>query len=427
MQYKVFGCKVNKYFTDKWLQSEYLRNESGIFIASCVVTDSAKRKWVRFVKQSAKSLKENEKIFISGCGAFEMWKENTEFFNTYKELSAFKDIIKILPENPDTSKKTSSTPSLIKLPKIPQIFTKKFVLIQWGCDSYCTFCLTVQKRGKHFWREKEDILEEILEAQRNDTQEVVLTGVNLCAWGLESTNDVWKSRFAELLSYLLKNTDIPRIRISSLWPEFIDDKVVKVFENPRIYPHFHFSIQSWSSKILKAMKRHYDGVYMRQLLEKTRNIHRKDSVSISIGADLIVGFPGETEQDFQETLELVERFGITKLHGFPFSNHDFGEHVPAHFFKDQVPENIKKERFQRLILAAENQRDIFIESQIWKTFEVLVEGKIIWDSWSGWTQNYIEADETNFQILEGEIKRGHLLKGILLWRSQKKMKEELLD
>lgn len=433
MQYKVFGCKVNKYFTDKWLQSPALRNESGIFVASCVVTDKAKRKWIRFVKQNVEKLPAKHKMFISGCGAFEMGKENERFFEVYTDLLPYRKKIVILPEKPEPhptpllkgeGEKNQISWVLKNLPKIPQIFTKKFVLIQWWCDSYCTFCLTVVKRGKHFWREKEDILEEILDAQRQDIQEVVLTGVNLCAWGLETTNDIGKSRFAELLKYLLKNTDIPRIRISSLWPEFIDDRVIKIFENPRIYPHFHFSIQSGSSEILKAMRRHYDGAYMRTLLQKTRNINRKDDINISIWADLIVGFPGEKEKNFEETLKLIEDFKISKVHGFPFSNHDYGEHVPAHFFKNQIDGKTKKMRLKKLLNTAQKVRDDFIKSQIGKEFEVLVEWKIVWDTWSWWTQNYIEADETNFKITSGKIKRGNLIRGILLGRSQKKSKQD---
>ena len=436
MQYKVFGCKVNKYFTDKWLNSEKLKDSSGIFVASCVVTDTAKRKWVKFVKQNIEKLWKNDKMFISGCGAFEMGKENTSFFDIYSDLKPFQNKIEILPENPDSPDTQgkispwwilSNNSKLQNLTsKLPwnTLFTKKFVLIQWGCDSYCTFCLTVQKRGKHFFRDKEDILEEILEAQRNEVKEVVLTWVNLCAWGLENTNKVGKSRFAELLTYILKNSDIGRIRISSLGPEFIDTKVLKIFENPRIYPHFHFSIQSWSSEILKAMRRHYDGIYMRALLQKMREIKRKDDIQISIWADIIVGFPGETEKDFQDTYALVSEFKIGRLHAFPFSSHDYGEHVPAHFYKNQVGESIKKERLHRLLDLWEKVRNEFIESQTWSTFDVLVEGKILWDTWSGWTQNYIEVDETNFKITSGEIKRGALLQGILLSRSQKNRKEE---
>ncbi len=418
MQYKVFGCKVNKYYTDKWLNSEYLSDKTGIFVASCVVTDNAKRKWIRFVKKELLSLSWKQKVYISGCWAFKDGKAQSDFFEIYPELRDFQEKIEILEEDPPKlwKKEKKVFKNKIDLSKFQtaqktQMYTKKFVLIQWGCDSFCTFCLTVQKRGRHYYRAAEDIIEEIQEFEKKWGKEVVLTGVNLSAWGLESTNDTHKSRFAELLQNILNKTSIPRLRISSLWPEFINDDVLKVLWEERIYPHFHFSIQSGSSNILQSMARHYDGIYMRKLLGKTRNIIRKDGVSISIWADIIVGFPGETEKDFMETYKLIRDYKITKVHAFPFSAHTMGESVPAGKFKNQVPENIKKERMQKITDLAENIRKEFKKSQKWKTLKVLIE-KIDNVSWSGWTENYLEADKWNFEVISWELKRNN----IIIWK-----------
>ncbi len=490
MQYKVFGCKVNKYYTDRWLNSDYLSDKSWTFVASCVVTDSAKRKWIRFVKKELQNISWTQKIYISGCGAFKDGKAQNDFFEIYPELAYAQEQIEVLDEEPEENKKqdvshtiTSSQPSpsgekeqatseqkmqplsppkekgfriegalsKLKQAQKKQIYTRKYLLIQWGCDSFCTFCLTVQKRGRHYYRSAEDIIDEIKEFESQWGKEVVLTGVNLSAWGLDNTHDIknfspdmikngeqwWGSRFSELLRKILDNTSIPRIRISSLWPEFIDDSVLEILSEERIYPHFHFSIQSGSSNILKAMARHYDGDYMRKLLKKTLEISRKDGVSISIWADLIVWFPGETEEDFMDTYHLVKDFRITKLHAFPFSAHTMGESVPAGKFQDQVPENIKKERMQRLITLWDQVREDFKKSQIWKTFKVLVEKsnlsqispshittqswilslskeKGVPVNWSGWTENYLEADQTNFEIIAGIPKRNSIIIGKFL-------------
>ena len=441
MQYKVFGCKVNKYYTDRWLNSEYLSDKTGTFVASCVVTDSAKRKWVRFVKKELENLTWNGKIYISGCGAFKDGKAQNDFFLLYPDLAPAKDKIEVLDEAPaedkqrikkeikeiHEDKKAESKIDLSKLSalKKTQIYTKKFVLIQGGCDSFCTFCLTVQKRGRHFYRAAEDIIEEIKEFENEGGKEVVLTGVNLSAWGLDNTHSIenfsqdlkkWDlsgqwSRFAELLSEILENTSIPRIRISSLGPEFIDDATLKVLENERIYPHFHFSIQSGSSNVLKSMARHYDWDFMRKLLEKTRNIKREDEVSVWIWADLIVWFPWETDEDFMETYNMVKDCNITKVHAFPFSAHTMWESVPAGKFKDQVPEHIKKERMNKLMKLSEEVRENFKASQKWKVLKVLVE-KSSWDTFSGWTENYLEADETNFEIIAWTPKKNN----IIVWK-----------
>ena len=415
MKYKVFWCKVNKYYTDEWLNSTYLRDKSWVFIASCVVTDNAKRKWIKYVKQELKTLKNDEKIYISWCGAFEKWEENKEFFNIYTQLKDFQDKLEILPESPN-DKKENNTPS-ININKLKNISnktsltTKKFLVIQWWCDSYCTFCLTVIKRWKHFYKSREDIVDEITNFEILWWKEVVLTWVNLCAWGLESTNDYKNSKFDELLEYILKKTDIPRIRISSLWPEFITDKTIELFKNKRIMPHFHFSIQSWSTDVLKFMKRHYDGLYMRDLLTKIKNIKRDDLVDVSIWADIIVWFPWETDKDFLDTYNLIKDFELQKIHAFPFSSHTLWESVPASFFKSQVNEIEKKQRLNKILELWEKIRQDFIKSQTKKPLEVLIETFNDW-IFKWWTSNYIEITNENFEVLEWNIWKNE----IVLWR-----------
>lgn len=418
MEYKIFGCKVNKYYTDEWLNSDYLSDKKGIFIASCVVTDNAKRKWIKFIKDTAKEISPEHKMYISGCGAFTDGKAQTDFFDVYPQLAHLENQIEVLDEIPDSKPKPKLNIEEIKkkLKNIPQIYTKKFLLIQWGCDSFCTFCLTVKKRGRHYSRNLDDIIEDILEYELQGGKEVVLTWVNLTAWWLDSTNDVGKSRFAELLAALLEKTEIPRIRISSLWPEFITDEVLELCKNTRIYPHFHYSVQSGSSNVLKKMSRHYDGDHMRKLLEKTKNLQREDWVEVSIGADLIIWFPGESEEDFQDTFNLVKDWLITKVHAFPFSAHNMWESVPAGKFPDQVDEKIKKERMWEIMNISDQIRDDFIDRNIGKEFQVLIENVSIEDwntKWKGWTQNYIEADEKTFEITSGKIERNQIVTGIL--------------
>lgn len=410
MQSKIFWCKVNKYYTDKWMNTNYLRDKKWIFIATCVVTDKAKRKWMKYVRDEAKKLAPWEMLFLSGCGSIKDWEIQKDFFEIYPELNEIKDKIELLPEDTNSKEKEILNEKIKNISKI-NLTTKKFVLIQSGCDSFCSFCLTVKKRWKHFSRTKEEIVTEIVEFENSWWKEIVLTWVNLCAWWLETTNDVWQSRFAELLEYILDNTNIQRIRISSLWPEFVDDKVLKVLENSRIMPHFHFSIQSWANATLKHMWRHYSGDYMRELLEKIRNIKRNDNVAIWIWADLIVWFPAETEENFQDTLNLITDFNITKVHWFPFSAHKFWEDVPAWIFPNQIDEKIKKDRLNRLLEKAWEVRDNFINSQKWKILEALIETSRNWD-FSWWTSNYIEISKDNFEILEWEIKKNN----IVIWK-----------
>lgn len=414
MQYKIFWCKVNKYYADIWLNSGFFDWKKGIFILSCVVTDKAKKKWVKFVIDTIKKLEQDEKVYLSWCGSLDKWKVLESFYDVYKELKPYKDKIEVLAEEPETPpvRDAHFPPQTRGTKGELSIYTKKFILIQSGCDSFCSFCLTVQKRWRHFFREKEAIIQDILDYEKTWGKEVVLTGINLGAWGLKSTNDLSGSKLSELIESILNETKIRRIRISSLWPEFVDLKLLKLFENKRIYPHFHFSLQSGSSKILKSMNRHYDAEYLKNMLEETRNIKREDNVEISIWADLIIGFPGETERDFLDTFAMVRDYKIKKLHAFTFSPHKYAEDVPAWKYEWQIDEKTKKDRYDRLVELWDKVRADFIKSNIWNTFEVLIEsvksGVFKW-----WTENYIEVTNDNFEVISGVVKRNEIVVGRL--------------
>jgi len=455
MQYKIFWCKVNKYYADKWFDSWFFIWKKGIFVLSCVVTDKAKKKWVKFVIDTIKKLEKDEKVYLSWCWSIDKWNTLETFFELYKELAPYKDKIEILPEEPNlvNSEKwivnnilsywenansknendrhpelvsgslkgqDNSNDSQIIYPEWhisksewhKSIYTKKFILIQSWCDSFCSFCLTVQKRWRHYFREKEVIIQDILDYEKQGWKEVVLTGINLWAWWLKSTNDLRGSKLSELIDAILNETKIRRIRISSLWPEFVDLKLLKLFENTRIYPHIHFSLQSWSQKILKSMNRHYDDKYIKDMLKKTRDLKREDKIDISIWADLIVWFPWETEEDFLDTYNLVKDYGITKLHAFTFSPHKYAEDVPAWKFENQIDEKTKKERYDRLVKLWDKVRNDFIKSQTWKTFEVLIESVKNWQ-FKGWTQNYIDVTNQNFEITSWIVKKNEILVGKL--------------
>lgn len=168
MEYKIFGCKTNKYFTDKWAESPLLTGKKGIFVSSCVVTDKAKSKWVRFVNKKLKTLKEGEKIFLSGCGSLKDGDIDTDFYSIYPELIPFRDKIDLLPEDPEDIPGYVAPAKLDLKSRLAQaklvgtgLHTKKFIVIQTGCDNFCTFCLTVQARGRHKSRSSEDIIQEI--------------------------------------------------------------------------------------------------------------------------------------------------------------------------------------------------------------------------------------------------------------------------
>lgn len=392
MHYKIFWCKTNKYFTEKWLNSNELADKKGIFVASCIVTDKAKSKWIKFVKDTISNFEnDEEKIYLSWCWTIKNWELDEDFYKKYPELSEFKDKIMLLKEKPE--KEISK--DKIRQIRERKIYTRKYLVIQNWCDNYCTFCLTIQARWWHSSRNKDSIISEILEFEKTWWSEIVLTGTNIWAYGSSNTTKIIESSFWELLKEILDKTNITRIRISSLWIEFVSDELIEIFRNVRIYPHFHLSIQSWSDKILKSMNRNYTEEKLNDVLSKLNKMERSDWVLSSIWADIIVWFPWESENDFNKSLDLLEKYNITKLHAFPFSAHKSHYSIPAWSFPNQIDDKIKRERMSEIASKAEAVRESFCKKNNWKTLKILVEKNSNW-LFSGWSENYIALNQNNF-------------------------------
>lgn len=390
MHYKIFGCKVNKFYINKWLwyfDQNNFNEDSNYLIATCVVTDRAKNKRLKDV---LKNLKWWKKIYITWCWVFDKWKliDEEKFYSIYPELKKFQSKINLLPEEPKHWNISTCLPDRQALSHWNNLYTKKFILIQNGCDNFCTFCLTIMKRWKHRSRPLQEIIEEINDFSAAGWKEIVLTGVNLAARWCENTNKTDQSQFSYLLQEILNQTNITRIRISSIGPEYLDDAFFEIIKNPRIMPHFHISIQHFSDTILKSMNRNYDKKHLVHILKKFQSLKRE--VPISIWADLIIWFPGETESDLQEILDWIADYNITKVHEFPFSWHTKGESVPAWKFDNQIPHAIKLSRKKQVNLIAQQVRDSFIQKNKWLQHSVLIEEKKDW-KWQWWTGNYIQV------------------------------------
>jgi len=392
MPHKIFGCKVNKYFLNQRLNFFYENwNDLSdtLLVATCVVTDRAKNKRVKDVKIAIESWL---KVMITWCGSLNRWEQISEsdFFQIYPELSPFHDKIILLPESPEKwnfQLKENRT----------WIYTKHFLVIQNWCDNHCSFCLTVAKRGAHISRPIEDIIEEIHEVEAQWTKEIVITWINLAARWCSNSTQFSETKFPYLLREILKQTTIPRIRISSIWPEYANDEFFEIVSDERIMPHFHYSIQSFSNNVLKNMRRHYSSDELKSVLKKTRNIHRPNQNLISIWADIIVWFPWESDSDFLETFKWIKDYWITKLHVFPFSDHTQRDSIPASLFPNQINQMVKKEREKNLIIQGDKVRNDFLIKNKWTSHKVLLEEKRNWKRrW--WTENYIQVEvEWDFQ------------------------------
>jgi len=409
MQHKIFWCKINKYFTEKWLNTSFFDDKKWIFVNSCIVTDKAKSKWIKFIKDSIVSFQfPEEKLYLSGCWPIRKWKLIANFYEIYPELSKFQNRIVLLWEDPE---KEWIKQKIDKIKKI-SIYTRKYIIVQNWCDNYCTFCLTIQARWWHNSRTLEEIVAEIKDYEDSWIKEIVITGTNIWAWWAQDTKKFDQSRFAELLKEIINKTNIPRIRISSLGIEYLNNELIELIANPRIYAHLHLSIQSWSGKILTSMNRNYSKSTLEKVLEKINKVKRKDWVKLSIGADFIVWFPWESDEDFLETLEIINKYKITKVHAFPFSAHERSDFIPASQFPNQISEKVKKSRMKEIIRIWDKIREDFLLENNWAMLNLLIE-KCNWNKFSWWSENYIQLNEANFQVFDWEIiKTGNMVRWI---------------
>ena len=359
---ETLGCKMNLVDSEriqKRLQEmgNLITNENPdvVIINTCTVTQLANKKSRTKVHKHLKTAK----VIVLGCGtkvAIENWKKEfptCEIYKTPKEVITFFE-----------QQNTLKRPTKNIAPKNKR--TRKYIEIQNGCDTYCTYCIIPFARGKSSSRESKNIIQDIQNAEQEGHQEIVLTGINLAAWGASNTNIPEESLFHELLKNILEKTTIPRIRISSVGPQFLSDPFFEVFKSKRLCDHLHISIQSGSDEILKKMKRGHRTKEIHNIAQKAR-IARPES---ALTSDIIVGFPGESEKNFEESLALVKELKLTQLHVFPFSPR---EGTLAAKMANQVPENIKKERAQKLRTISQTLQKDFIEQNTGSKKEVLWE------------------------------------------------------
>ncbi len=370
--FRTLGCKMN------WLDSARIQAalQSGghhvaedendadiIFINSCTVTGRADRQ-SRQETSHAQRLKKQVAIF--GCGPK---VDPTKWKNKFPGALVFqneKNILEYFHISPDQ----------LEFPLHDR--TRLPVAIQTGCDNKCTFCITRIARGKTEDFPIQGILRQIKRAEENGIQEIVLTGIQLASWGCENSEKYpEKSQLPELLHTILEKTTIPRIRMSSLGPQFLQKRFFQIFQNPRICDHLHLSIQSGSPEILKKMNRGHSIEEVFFIAQEAKKVRPE----VALTSDIIVGFPGEREQDFLETVQMTEKIGLSKIHVFPFSPR---EGTGAANFPDHIHAAIKKERAQYLRRKGDILRKKFITSQIGRIQEVLVE-----DYETGYSKNYI--------------------------------------
>lgn len=268
--------------------------------------------------------------------------------------------------------------------------TRAFLKVQDGCDYKCTYCTIPLARGISRSDTVENVLSNAREIASKGIKEIVLTGVNIGDYGKgEFGNKKHEHTFLELVQELDQVENIERIRISSIEPNLLKNETIEfVSKSNRFVPHFHIPLQSGSDEILKKMKRRYLTKLYRERIDKVREF----LPNACIGVDVIVGFPGETDELFLETYEFLNSLPISYLHVFTYSERDDTEAIG---FEGIVPHNIRKQRNKMLRILSEKKRMSFYQSQLGTTQKVLWESENKNGKITGFTENYVKV-ETDF-------------------------------
>ncbi len=352
-----FGCKVNTYdsglIQKNMSSSGYLllnhveKNKAEIHVLNtCAVTAEATKEAVRAIRK-IKSIQPFSTIVVTGCsaqvdtGAFEnLPGADLIVANSHKGL--LPDLLNKYFKGELTEKTFKSNifkkEDLEMGGGLEQSHTRSFLKIQDGCNSFCAFCIIPYARGTSRSIPIADLVHRIKQLETANFKEVVLTGVHIGDY--EDIQGSQKKSLEDLIETILLKTEIPRIRLSSLEPIEITDKLLKLYENPRLCPHFHMSIQSADTDVLKQMKRKYTEL---QVTESLNRVSQKIK-NVFIGMDVIAGFPTETDEQFENTYKNLANSHWTRLHVFPYSERSGtrAETLP------QIPFHIRKQRATRL-------------------------------------------------------------------------------
>ena len=424
MKFKILslGCKVNSYecsaLSSLLLSKRYLEDKDNpdvIIINTCSVTATADQKSRQHIRKMMNNYPKAI-VVVMGCysqGNYEFIANDIgahiivgtsnrdkipELIEQY--LKERKQIVNVGQNTRDFKYEELGVTSYSEN-------VRAYLKIEDGCDNFCTYCLIPYRRGKMRSRKKECVIEEAKYLISQNYKEIVLTGIHVGGYG-KDLNDI---SFSELVRELTNLDGLYSLRISSIEESEIDDLMIEMLgQNKVLAKHLHVPLQSGSDTVLKRMNRKYT---CEQFLNKLQAI-RKALPDVALTTDVIVGFPGETDQEFNETVEFIKKCGFNMLHVFPFSAR---EGTAAWLMKDKIDPRIQKERAKVLLDLSDKLWNEYCDRFVDKELEVLIE-KIDKDTGKriGHTSNYIDVEIANNNQKPGEIVRVKLTKSMIISR-----------
>ena len=375
-------------------------------INTCSVTENADNKFKVFVN---KALKINPNAFVAAIGCYAQLKPEellsvkgvdlvlgaSEKFNIVNYLQNIdQDFSKF-----DHSCNINDVDSFIETYSTNSR-TRAFLKVQDGCDYKCSFCTIPLARGKSRSNSIENVVKNVKEIISNGIKEIVLTGINLGDFGKrQSDSFVTNEDFLGLIKTLDKIDGVERYRVSSIEPNLLTDEIISfISKSNKFVPHFHIPLQSGSDQILKKMRRRYKT----DLYESRVKLIRKLIPNASIGVDVIVGFPGETDEMFLETYNFIEKLDVTYLHVFSYSER---ENTKAIELNGVVPKKTRNKRSKLLRLLSASKKTSFYKNNIGNDYNVLFESENKNGLIEGYTENYIRVRKDWNKNLVGQIRK----------------------
>ena len=381
-----YGCQMNEEDSEKlsgMLKSQgYERTEnkeeaSIIIFNTCCVRENAENKVFGNLGQLKQLKKKNPNLVIAICGCMMQQVGMADkvlktfpyvdiIFGTHNAHKFPEYLHRVLQEGVQVKEILNKEEGIVEgLPIDRKSDVKAFVTIMYGCNNFCTYCIVPYVRGRERSRKSEDIIKEIEELVSQGYKEITLLGQNVNSYGKGLEEDI---DFAGLLRKVNEVNGLERVRFMTSHPKDLsDDVIMAIKECDKLCEQVHLPVQSGSSRILKEMNRHYDREYYLDLVKKIKY----EIPDVTLTTDIIIGFPGETEEDFLDTLSLCEEVGYDSAFTFIYSRRN---HTPADKMENQIPDDIKHDRFNRLVEAINKKVVIKNKEYEGKVVEVLVEG-----------------------------------------------------
>ena len=412
--FSTLGCRVNHYeseaMAEKFIREGYEVTEftevADVYVINtCTVTNMGDKKSRQIISR-ARRLNPDAIIAVVGCYSQIAPKEVSAIDGVDVVLGTRNkgDVVYYVNKARDEQAAQIYVESVLRNKKFEalnieeyQDKTRAFLKIQDGCNRFCTYCIIPYSRGSVCSKEPRQVLDEINKLSEHGFKEIILSGIHTASYGLDLDGEI---TLVDLLEEIEKLDGIERVRIGSIEPAFFTPEVVEKIKNmKKLCPQFHLSLQSGCNATLKRMDRRYTA----EEYERIVNILRENIKDVSITTDVIVGFPGETEEEFNETYEFLKRIKLTKTHVFKYSPR---EGTKAATMPNQLDGTVKDKRSKALIELNNKNEGDFTKSIVGRVMDVLIEQPVKGkdDVYEGYTRNYVKVEVKGIEEnLKGQI------------------------